>query len=161
MIVLFIRVTFVKAIFRPMDYTDDTILDFGEYKGVRLCRVPAEYLYGFFRQNRFPNPEIKKYIIANIWLIRKKVNGSIPSLPVIYEEIAEEQPTKKEKEDADKRPCVKYTYGSEAIANEVLRKIKRAKHTYNAPRPIRSYLCKHCGAWHLTSAPFQPIKELR
>lgn len=45
--------------------------------------------------------------------------------------------------------CDKVVYLSQRLANEAIRKCKNSSHRSKIPK--RSYYCKPCGGWHLTS----------
>jgi hypothetical protein len=47
--------------------------------------------------------------------------------------------------------CTKVSFGSEAMANEDIKRIKN-KSTRQVV-PTRAYNCNKCGGWHLTSQP--------
>ena len=57
--------------------------------------------------------------------------------------------------------CNKVQYGSESAANNDIERIKRKSN--RATIPVRSYLCKICNTWHLTSKEdfSKVIPELR
>jgi hypothetical protein len=53
--------------------------------------------------------------------------------------------------------CTKIQYMSKKVAREALQKIRDAPGDHK--KPIRSYECEKCSAWHLTSVPIEVWKE--
>ena len=51
----------------------------------------------------------------------------------------------------------KSQFNSRAKAEKVLRAIWKSNWLSNRKKPCRSYLCRYCGKWHLTS---QALKQM-
>lgn len=52
--------------------------------------------------------------------------------------------------------CSKRRYGSERSAKQKLRELRKRRRRQHATKvEHRAYQCELCGAWHLTSQPFE------
>lgn len=127
-------------------FTDDTLLTFGKYKFVRLCRVPPEYLLNLY-ENRSQSArevlltasqqqgkELMDYIVANLEKIQARQRGEIeaPELELV---------------------CEKVQYPTQKAAKAELKRIAAREQQHR--KPTRTYECGKCGAWHLTSMPME------
>lgn len=118
------------------------MLSTGKYKFYKLHEVPAEYLLNIYSNlTGCVDKSLAEYVEKNIDRIKAKAKG----LPFIVEapiEIDE---------------CTKKQYVSKKVAREALQRIRDAPGDHK--KPIRSYECEKCNAWHLTSAPIEIWKE--
>ncbi len=122
-------------------FTDDSLITFGQYKFTKLCRVPAEYLLELFaKKNYKKNKELLEYIEANLEKIKARKEGKIISPEFKY-------------------PCEKQIFASEKSAKEEINRI----HGLNQEnkKPVRVYECEKCGAWHLTSIPYERWEKIK
>jgi len=55
------------------------------------------------------------------------------------------------------KPCTKVSFATEAYANVYLSQL--SKTSSRSLKPVRSYLCENCLAWHLTSISEYTKKE--
>lgn len=59
------------------EYTDDTIVTFGKYRGERLGDVPGSYLlYLYESQDGIQNPKLLKYVEDNYQALEMERNQS-------------------------------------------------------------------------------------
>jgi capsule polysaccharide modification protein KpsS len=123
-------------------YTDHTTLSSGKYKFYKLHEVPAEYLLNIFSNlTGCVDKSLAEYAEKNIDRIKAKADG----FPFIVEAQVEVE------------RCTKIQYMSKKVAREALQKIRDAPGDHK--KPIRSYECEKCSAWHLTSVPIEVWKE--
>jgi hypothetical protein len=115
-------------------YTDNSMLTTGKYKYISLCRVPPEYLLEIFKNKKHPNKELLEYIENNMEKIKGRLIGEIPIPELVL-------------------PCEKIMYPSEKAAKTEIRRIEKLEQENK--KPVRAYECEKCGAWHLTSIPFE------
>lgn len=56
-----------------MEYTDDTIMPFGKYKGLKLGEVPADYLLFIYKEFEDLHYNFKKYLRMNKHILEMEV----------------------------------------------------------------------------------------
>jgi len=112
-------------------YDDNTILTIGKYKFTKLSRVPSEYLLNLHKNNNKSDKLLFEYVDQNIEKIKSRIGIKYTATV----------------------PCEKVMYCSEKLAKDVLRKISIKEQDHKKPQ--RAYECEKCGAWHLTSIPFE------
>lgn len=56
-----------------MEYTDDTIMPFGKYKGIKLGEVPADYLLFIYNEFEDLHSNFKKYLRINKHILEREV----------------------------------------------------------------------------------------
>jgi uncharacterized protein (DUF3820 family)/uncharacterized protein YlaI len=115
-------------------YTDETVLDYGKYKGKALKDIPKQYFVNTYRSGGDDHAALKEYIEANkemfpelaIYFLK---NSATPLVTFI---------------------CDKRTYPTKKAAIDSI--VKPTSKT-SKPVPIRAYECPDCSGWHLTSKP--------
>lgn len=132
-------------------FTDDTLLTFGKYKFVRLCRVPPEYLLAIHKNKtalsrevmlEIPSAtgkELLEYIEANLERIQARQRGEIDAPEI-------------------ELTCEKLPFPNEKAAKAEIRRIQ-AREQENQKKPVRAYECEKCSAWHLTSITIEVWKN--
>ncbi len=115
-------------------YNDDTILIAGKYKFTKLIRVPAEYLLKVYSSGNKSDKELFEYVQNNLETIIARKEGRIPTSHL-------------------KPLCDKQAYVSKKVANLHLSVISKKEQDHK--KPVRSYECDKCGAWHVTSIPYE------
>lgn len=53
--------------------TDNSVMPYGKYKGVKIANIPADYLIWIFENNKC-TPEVAKYIGENIDVLKAEIN---------------------------------------------------------------------------------------
>lgn len=53
--------------------TDNSVMPYGKYKGVKIANIPADYLIWIFENNKC-TPEVAKYIGENIDVLKTEIN---------------------------------------------------------------------------------------
>lgn len=101
---------------------------------MRLCHVPVGYLLNLFIHNDQSDKALYAYVQANL-----------ERLTAIHEAAEREKP-------ATGR-CTKQSFSTEKIAKIELQRIRKLEQVHK--KPVRAYECDQCGAWHLTSIPFE------
>jgi len=118
-------------------YTDNTLLELGEYRFRKLGGVPPRYLLDMHQRKTYFNAEIREYIESNLELIQARMEGREPILmPQIL--------------------CVKVVYAKESDAKKQIKRI--SQRAQKNKKPVRCYECPTCGGWHLTSIPWEEWK---
>lgn len=115
----------------PEKYTDNTIMLSGDYKYTSLCRVPPSYLLKIYhRRKKHPDKALLAYIKDNMEKIKGRQDGTI-AIPKL--EIA----------------CEKRQFTNQKEAKDEIKRIRDLAQGHK--KPVRSYECEKCGAWHITS----------
>jgi len=117
-------------------YTEETVLDRGKHKSKKLSDVPLDYLLRLYIQAQYFNDEIKEYIELNFEKISKGT-GYRRSTIII---------------SPSTHTCKETPFPTEKDAKYELRRIRNTKDA-DGKIPVRTYECKICSAWHLTSKP--------
>ena len=120
-------------------YTDETVLNWGRHKLFKLIDVPKEYLINFYNNKSYYNDQLKEYVETNIESIRERIPPKIPPKKIL--QICHEAP-----------------FPTKQDAKYELKKIQRSGYK-GFDVPIRTYECKVCGAWHITSEPVEKFKN--
>ena len=60
----------------PTEFTDQTLMPFGKFKGTSMANVPAPYLLWLFNEG-CDHAELKKYIMSNLEILQAE-NAKIP-----------------------------------------------------------------------------------
>lgn len=124
-------------------YTDHTVLLSGKWKYRKLYEVSADYLLTVYQnRNGVQDKALIAYIEKNLDRIKAKKEG-IPYIP--------------EEEPKNETVCTKRQYPTKQAARDALRQIREAPGDHK--KPIRSYECPDCSAWHHTSLPIEIWKE--
>ncbi len=125
-------------------YTDYTMLLSGKWKFHKLHEVPPDYLLNIHQnRNGCQDTALINYIEKNLDRIKAKKEG----IPYILEE----------EPKIEAIVCTKRQYPTKQSARDALKKIREAPG--NHKKPIRSYECSDCSAWHHTSLPIEVWKE--
>ncbi len=139
-------------------YTDDTILTFGKYKFIKLCRVPADYLLAFHKQynpnHKKANKELFEYIENNLEKIKARQEGKIISPPLEIGYKTTGRFVQLVCKDSNK-----IIFPSEKDAKHEIRRIQNLEQENK--KPVRAYECEKCGGWHLTSISFERWEKLK
>lgn len=124
-------------------YTDHTVLLSGQWKYRKLHEVSPDYLLTVYQnKNGCQDKALIVYIEKNLDRIKAKKEG----VPYILEEEPEKEAV-----------CTKRKYLTKQAARDALGQIRNDPG--NHKKPIRSYECPDCSAWHLTSMPIEVWKE--
>lgn len=133
--------------------TDDSVMQFGKYRGNLMRDIPISYLREFYNGN-YKNPtqtigfnydELYDYLS-----IRSSIKSSPPEKPfkasgsIINDRV----------NSAIETLCPKEFFISESDAKYRLNHIRNKTieyHRFNRVIPVRTYYCDKCGYWHLTS----------
>lgn len=112
-------------------YTEETVLNYGSCKGMKIKDVPRRYLINIYRSGGKEHDKLKEWISANIdnFPTLKLENMRGEFVPFI---------------------CDKRTFATKKAAMDSIVKPKSKNHK---PVPIRAYECDICSGWHLTSKP--------
>lgn len=112
-------------------YTEDTVLDYGSYRGMKIKDVPKRYLVNIYRTGGREHEKLKEWVNTNIdkFPILKLENKGGEFVTFI---------------------CDKRTYPTKKAAMDSIVKPMSKNHK---PVPIRAYECEICSGWHLTSKP--------
>jgi hypothetical protein len=119
-------------------YTDNTIVQYGIYRYARLGQVGADILLQLYNVRQYPNPSFKEYIERNLAKLQQCVSGETNSTS--HTVVA----------------CKKVPYATQKIAKFELKRIRETIQEHS--KPIRTYECDICSAWHLTSIPYDAWK---
>lgn len=116
-------------------YTDETVLNYGKYKGKMIKDIPKDYFVNVFKTARYQQPELTEYIQANLY--------KFPDLTLIAW-------FNRKSDVLVQFKCNKRTYPTKKSAMD---SIVKPKSKTDKKVPIRAYECKVCSGWHLTSKP--------
>lgn len=119
---------------KAMLYTDDTPLLWGEYKFIRLSRIPAQYLLSLHKNGKTHDKALLRYVDENKENLKLRLVGDTPT-------------------PAPSIPCEKRIYLTDIEAKKEIKRILKLKQ--NRKKPIRTYECETCNGWHLTSLPLK------
>lgn len=121
-------------------YTDETVLDYGKYKGKKLKDIPNQYFINIYRSGDDNHVALKEYIETNkerfhilvLHFIKKDLSPPVTFI------------------------CEKRTYPTKKAAmDSIVKPISKPK----KPVPIRAYECPECSGWHLTSKEIEKFKS--
>lgn len=112
-------------------YTEDTVLNYGSYRGKMIKDLPTEYIINVYKTGGKEHSKLKEYIGDNI---------SKYAALILYTHNKEPVPFK----------CEKRTYPTKKAAMD---SIVKSKSKTDKKVPIRAYECDTCSGWHLTSKP--------
>jgi uncharacterized protein (DUF3820 family) len=115
-------------------YTDETVLDYGKYKGKKLKDIPRQYFVNTYRSGGDDHAALKEYIEVN--------KDKFPALTILFLKNSAAPPVT--------FICNKRTYPTKRAAMDSIVKPTSAP---KKPVPIRAYECPECSGWHLTSKP--------
>lgn len=124
-------------------YTDETVLNYGKYKGKMIKDVPKDYLVNVHITGGDEHAELKEYIEANL--------DKLPGLTMLSW-------FKKKRDVMVTFICNKRTFPTKKTAMDSIIK-PTSKNQKKAP--IRAYECPKCSGWHLTSMPIELFKEIK
>lgn len=141
---MLLTVTFKCSIMNEwMVYNDHTILSTGRWRGYALHTIPARYFLNIYSNHKsFADKALVAYIEKNLERIQAKHAG-LPYIPEV-EPVALLQ-------------CTKKQFPTQKAARDALKKIRELPGDHK--KPIRSYECPVCSAWHHTSMPIQEWKR--
>jgi uncharacterized protein (DUF3820 family)/uncharacterized protein YlaI len=122
-------------------YTDETVLDYGKYKGKMLKDIPKDYFVNVYISGGDEHAKLKMYIEANL--------QKFPGLTTIAW-------FNKKQDVMVEFKCNKRTYPTKKSAMD---SIVIPKTKSNRPVPIRAYECPECSGWHLTSKEYERVKK--
>lgn len=111
-------------------YTDDTVLLWGEYKFMRVSRIPPHYLLSLSKGNTH-DKLLLAYVENNRTTLEAIARGETPAPKVSL-------------------PCKKRLFVSQKEAKDDLKRIRKLPHNKHK-KPKREYECTRCGGWHHTS----------
>ena len=57
-----------------MKYTDETLMPWGKYKGLKMANVPADYLLWLYENNKCNN-DVRAYIEDNLDVLRYEIKN--------------------------------------------------------------------------------------
>jgi hypothetical protein len=130
--------------------TADTPLYRGTYYFTPIRMVPVRYLLGLFSTEP-EDTELYDYLCAHL---RELVQRYIEQRIAEGWMMEEGEKIRMRKRGSIMLPsCIatgKFAYAEKHAALEDMRYIQRIAHK-RSKVPVRSYLCSHCGEWHLTS----------
>ncbi len=127
-------------------YTDNTLLTWGEYQFMKLCRVPADYLIRL-SERKCTDQNLVKYIKENMDKLKARRDGKIQAPPLELKFKMSGVIVQLVCPDTDK-----IIFISQKDAKYEIRRIQQL--VQEGKKPSRSYECKKCGGWHLTSMPY-------
>lgn len=114
-------------------YTEDTVLDYGKYKGKKIKDIPKDYMVNVHITGGEEHAELKKYIEANLYK---------------YPGLTHLSWFNKKSDVMVQFKCTKRTFPTKKSAmDSIVKPISMPK----KPIPIRAYECEICSGWHLTS----------
>jgi uncharacterized protein (DUF3820 family) len=58
-------------------YNDETLMPFGKFKGIKLEKVPADYLHWWYTETNKSNKELKDYIEDNLAALKQEYPDGI------------------------------------------------------------------------------------
>lgn len=120
-------------------YTPETRIPFGMYKNAkdnRLIDLPFIYLRQLIKDAKL-DPNLVR-------VIRNEILNEPEEKKLHYDLSKDKKEIRKEITG-----CTKIGFMNKRVANDTLRHIRNTAKTEKIP--VRSYECKICGAWHLTS----------
>lgn len=141
-------------------YTDETVLVLGDFKGYKLNQVPPIYLLKLHKHRKgISDKALVNYVEKNIEGI---LEARRKDLPYFFEnKVIEKAPLEEIKQSTafvEQKPvCTKKQFPTKKDARDALKIIRNSPG--NHKKPIRSYECPHCSAWHHTSMPIEVWKE--
>ncbi|MCX6753097.1 MAG: hypothetical protein NTW62_02015 [Candidatus Nomurabacteria bacterium] len=118
-------------------YSDNSIIISGKYKFTLVKNLPVKYLLNIYNSNNRNDKQLFEYVKENIDKIKARSSG---------------------KKTVEIK-CDKIAYVSRKEARFHLKRIRETGEQEHK-KPIRSYECDKCSAWHLTSMPYEVWKEL-
>lgn len=119
-------------------YSDNSIIISGKYKFTLVKNLPVKYLLKIYSSNNRNDKLLFNYVKENIEKIKARSSGK---------KVVEIK-------------CDKIAYVSRKEARFHLKRIREIEIEQMHKKPIRSYECEKCSAWHLTSMPYETWKEL-
>lgn len=136
-------------------YSDTTILLSGQWKFTRLSNVPAKWLMGFLKHAKecrcdiCKDKELIEYIRTNAEKLKARSEQSPKIDGIGYK-------TNSIGGNIVCEAVNKIIFASEKIAKDEIRRIQNREQ--EEKKPVRTYECKFCSGWHLTSKPFDKEK---
>lgn len=128
-----------------MEYTDETKLNFGKYKGYKLSALPSNYLVNLYIQ--FVGTDLEDRALMKYIEDKKILNHLQYKRPFVSDTIGHKMI------NGFVHLICKYQdkiiFPSENDAKIELRRIWKLEQ--NNKKPKRIYECDKCGGWHLTS----------